>query len=582
MSRPQRSGSGRAPRGGAGRTAAGRRVRTLPAAVGRPPSALAVALGVICLVIALAPAGSNYFWAVNGLRSLPWPAALGLALASAMAAVAAVAGRGGRVRAALTGLAIAIVVAFPLRERIHFLGDTQLRLRSMTAFGAGSVLSSFGEWSSRLHANPLDIAVNLMVPEAADRAGWPLRDGVSAVCVALALLYFAGLWRITARLGAAAELRLPIALALALTGVLEAFAGFAESAGLLAVATVWWWAEISAPVSSRRAVLRISAAWLVVLASHRMGVVLLLPQLWRALGPEWEGDDPASRRLLLGVTLGVALVGAAFLVLTPAGRQLGLDVRDLLSTLRTQDFRKAAPSDWINTLVLVAPLALLAPIVVGREGLSRFLRRPFFGLAMTLAVPLLLALVLVFPVGGRGLGAQRDWDANVILGLTLTIAAGALIAGLPAAALRTRLAWTLPVLALLSLGFVAVQANEPAAERRALAVAAQPPGLPDLQRSHAYLYLGQRAMDHGEATTGARYFDRAFELNANPRRALMAADAWMMSGDLAAARRSLERARARGPLEPGLEDAARRIELLIDEASAEKAGGPGDSVSVKR
>jgi hypothetical protein len=578
LSRPRPSNPGSARRARPERVAT-RRAHRAPGALGAPPPGLAVALAVMGLLLLAAPPASNYFWGVNGLRSLPGPEALALLLAAVATALAAFASRGSRVWAALIAVTVAVVVAFPLRESIHFLGDTQLRLRSISAFDAGIVETPFGEWAGRLHANPLDIVVNLMAPVALQRAGWPLRDAISTLCAALALLYFVGLWRITGRLGVATGLRLPIGLALGLTGVLEAFAGYAESAGLLAVTTAWWWAEALTPLSGARQALRLTLAWLVVGLSHRLGVVLLLPMLWRALGPGWEGDRPGPRRLLLGITLALATLGAAALGLTTVGQLSLTDLHEMVGTLRSFGFRYVAPTDWINTLALLAPWALILPFFAGREALSACHRRPVFGLGMSVAIPLLFALVLLLPVGASGLGAQRDWDLNVILSITLTVTAGALAAALPTAALRVRLAWTLPVLALVSLGFVAVQASEPAAERRALAVASQPPRMPGSQVSHAFMFLGQRAMDHGQARMGAQYFDRAFDLNRNPRRALLAAEAWAASGDFAAARRALQRARAGGALGPELERAARRIEDMLAKIASEPTGGVEDSTA---
>jgi len=530
-----------------------------------PPPGLRLILGAIALVLVAAPPASNYFWAVNALRSLP--AAWGVALLAASAgaglmALAPAAPGARRVVAALIAGLVAIGVAFPLRESIHFLGDTQLRLRSLTAFVEGAVTSPFTEWVGRLHANPLDLAVNLLLPMELMRTGLPLRDGISAVSAALALLYFFGLWRMARRLGAPADLRVPLALAMGLSGTLEAFAGYAESAGLLAALTVWWCAEAFSPQNRPASAVRLALAWVAVLLAHRLGAVLLLPMLWRAIGPAWAEDRPESRRQLLHLTLATVAIGAIVLLATPAGRQIGADLNEMLVTLRVRGFRSVAPTDLANTLMLVAPLALIAPFIAGRAAAAAFVRRPEFALAMTLAVPLFLAMVFLFPVGGSGLGAQRDWDSNVILGLALTAAAAALLARLPAAAVRARLAWALPVLALASLGFVAVQVPEPVAERRAVAVAGNPPALPESQASHAILYLGQRAMDHGRFAEGARYYERAFELNPNPRRALLAAEAWAASGDPVAARRALERARARG-FDPGLAEAARQIEALL-------------------
>ena len=274
-----------------------------------------------------------------------------------------------------------------------------------------------------------------MAPIAAFRAGWALRDGVSAVSVALALIYFAALWRVAARLGAPAESRFPLALALGLTGVLEVFAGYAEVAGLLATTTIWWWAEVLKPLSGPRQAFRLLAVSAAVVLSHPMGVVLVLPLTWRALGPAWQGDRPAGRRTL-------AITVAVILALTPSGQRGGMAARILFSRLCTLGVRDLAPLDWLNTLVLLAPFGFLAPLVAGRTALAGWSRHPVFALAMTVAVPLLFAMISLFPLNDRGLGAQRDWDLNVMLGVTMTVAAGALVARLPPADLRARLAWT--------------------------------------------------------------------------------------------------------------------------------------------
>jgi hypothetical protein len=509
------------------------------------------------------------------VRSISWAGAFALlAVSAAMAALASVRRRGALWMAGIA-VVLAIIIAFPLRESIHFLGDTQLRLRSMLGFGEGIVVTPFEEWASRLHASPLDIAIDLMIPVSVMRAGWPLRDGVSVASVLLALGYFASLWRIGIRIGAPADVRVPLVLTLGLTGSLVGFAGYAESAGLVLASAAWWWSEALTPLTGPARAARLAAAWVAVLMAHRLGAVLLLPMLWRSLGPRWEGDLPAARRILLVMVAVVVAAGSLALFATPAGIRVRADANEMLLTLRRMDFVGAAPSDWLNTLALVAPLAWIVLFAVGKQELAAFTRRPEFGLALSLAIPLLLALLFVFPAGGSGLGAQRDWDSSAMLGLTLTMMAGSLLVRLPSGPLRTRLAWMIPVLALGSLGFIAVQANEPAAERRALAFVSQPPRLPDPQLSHAHLFLAHRAMDHGLFDAGARHFELAFDLNPSPRRALLAAEAWAAAGDFEAARRALDRARGRGPLDADLSEVARRIEAMLGADPAERRGREG-------
>jgi len=209
----------------------------------------------------------------------------------------------------------------------------------------------------------------------------------------------------------------------------------------------------------------------------------------------------------------------------------------------------------------VAPLALIDVPLAGVAAGSAFLRQPIARLAALTAAPLLIGLVWLFPLGASGLGAHRDWDANILLGLALTAAGAQVLARAHGARLRAVLPWTIVLLALSAGSWIAVNANEETSVHRALAVANRT-SLPDAQRSHAYLFLGQRAMDVGDAQAAGAFYDRAFELNPNPRRALLAAEAWTVAGDPSSARRSLERARAR-ELNPSLVTAANSLEGAI-------------------
>src|SRR5262249_3502007 len=153
-----------------------------------------------------------------------------------------------------------------------------------------------------------------------------------------------------------------------------------------------------------------------------------------------------------------------------------------------------------------------------------------------------------------------DWDLNAVLGWTLTLWSCALLVRLPASRLRGALAFALPVLTLLSFSWVAVNANEKASVDRALVLASQPPMLSPAHRSHLLPFLGQRAMDYGNPTLAARYYEESFNLNPNPRQALLAAETWGLAGDMASARRMLDRVRERGGLEPMLQSAYRGLD----------------------
>jgi hypothetical protein len=427
--------------------------------------------------------------------------------------------------------------------------------------------ATFASLTARLHAAPLDVAVNVMLPLLLESVGIPVLRAVSSVSAALALLYFAGVWRATGLLRVGGESRLALAWALALTGTLQAFAGYAESGGLIAVTTIWWAAEMLAPLDRPRQALRLSLALLAALLSHRLALVLLVPHLWRLSGATVPGDRAPLRsraRMLAAAALTVAI---AVSIGSGVASRLPGDARDLLDTLRAGGWRGAAPSDVANTLALVAPLAILAPLLCGRAALGGFLRQPVAQWTALAAAPLLAALVWLFPLGQEGLGALRDWDANIMLGTVLGIGAGAWLALLPAPKLRTVLAAATPVVAVGALGWVAMNANPEIATRRAIALATEPSSLNAPQRSAVFAWLGQRAMDQRRPEVAAPRYEQAFALNPNPRLSVLAAEAWLMSGDAANARRALAAARARS-LTPEL---ARDVEQL--EMGAARAAG---------
>jgi hypothetical protein len=191
----------------------------------------------------------------------------------------------------------------------------------------------------------------------------------------------------------------------------------------------------------------------------------------------------------------------------------------------------------------------------------------------------LLPLMWMVPANAHGLGAHRDWDLAALGGLTLTLAAAVLLAQLPAARLRGALLCVLPLLALQAGGWLLVNASEGATLRRARALVERPPGLAESHLSSLHGYLGQRAMDLGAPHVGAPELERSFALNRNPRRALLAAEAWALAGDLPRARSALARGRAAGSLSPTLAESARRLERLFAQMAVDsaRAASPADT-----
>src|SRR6185295_910147 len=123
--------------------------------------------------------------------------------------------------------------------------------------------------------------------------------------------------------------------------------------------------------------------------------------------------------------------------------------------------------------------------------------------------------------------------------------------------------------------WVAVNADAMAATRRARSLLRTPGALTVPQRAHLYAYFGQRGMDERHPERAAPEYEAAYDLGGNPRRALLAAEAYLMAGDAAGGRRMMARARAGAPLTPELE----RAFAELTEIAERLAPAPVDSAA---
>jgi hypothetical protein len=123
-----------------------------PAAIALPGAGALIWCAAFALLMLLAPPQSNWVWAVNGFRSLPGPWSFLLLITAAASALLVLLTTRERWRWGAFSVAVAILAAFLLRERLHFLGDSDLRFRAISAVGEGAVSHGIGEWSQRLHA----------------------------------------------------------------------------------------------------------------------------------------------------------------------------------------------------------------------------------------------------------------------------------------------------------------------------------------------------------------------------------------------------------------------------------------------
>lgn len=512
------------------------------------------------LVLVLAPPESNHAWAVNGLRSaLPLAALAALALLAAALALLELRPR----FETWVCAALALALAFPFRERAHLLGDTGLRQRLLeTLAHPGATILSTGALARTLHSQPLDALGTVAFPAALARAGVPVGLAVAIVGVVCFALLHAGVRR---ALGGAAPLAPALAAAVWLTGLLQVFAGYADGWPLTLAIAAWWWWALDRPHAAPRDALLAAALWLALVLAHRLGWVMLAPMAWRALAGARPGDGPRARAWLAGGTLAAAAVALA-LGIAIGGTALPQDLADLRATLAGPGGPRLVPAwDLANLLALLMPFALLAPFLAGREARSAFVRSPSAGLFAAALVPL-LPMLLLFPVAPHGLGAHRDWDLAVLPALFAGLAGARLLAlaGEPAA--RRALLLVLPLLAVQAGGWLAVNADPAAGERRALALVNAPGALRGEQASGALVFLGYRAAGLGDFGASAGYFERSARELPNPRHELFAAQAWLAAGEPAKARAAFRRALAYEPLPPDVRLTAETVRAMLGAA----------------
>lgn len=535
----------------------------------RPGAPALVLLAAWLALFLLAPAAHNAFWAVNGLRSVTPTVALLLAFAAAGAAVLAWRAPREPWAPAVAALAIATVVAFPLREVLHLLGDTATRQGAMINFVRGTYAQPLSAWARQIHAQPVDLAMNLLLPVRLLQSTNSIATTVSIVSWLLAVPALACAWAIARRLDAGRDATWGLWLALVAWGGLQAYAGYAESAGLTLLTALAWWLAMLRPVATPRDAALLAGAWLLAAFSHRTALLLLAPSAWRLLGPPLPGDATPARRQALGlVALSAALVVLAGL--RAGGGQLAADARELLQWPAPDTWR-SLPTDLVNLALLSAPLAIAAPVLAGAEARRAFVRDPRAAWLLITAV-LYVPLAFPLPVAGSGLGVHRDWDLSIVLGLTLTLAGAVLLSHLPAARLRGALIAALPVLVIGAGGWVAVNADLHASLRRIEALATGQPELGAVQRSSVYLFYGNRAMDQGDAPLAARLLKASWDLVPSPGRGTHTIIAWMYAGQPDSARRMVARMRARGGLDDRNRAALDTLEMQI--RMLEGANGP--------
>lgn len=547
---PQSGGDGKSPRG---------RHRRFDAEF---PAGAIVALLITIAAVVLSPSRSNFFWATSGLHgtSAPtWGALVLGALALAGWALGAP-----LPYATITMLGLLVLVG-PWREAGHLLGDTFVRQRALELARQGGAVASFAEFGRLMHAQPLDDVLGVWGPALLARRGVSPTVTLSVVGATLALAWFTIAHLTVRRLLPSAPSALAVALVMG--GALEVFAGYAESGSVILVFGGLWWWSLTATMHSRRRALLAVVAWLAFAAAHRVALVALVPQLLRAYSIRLEGDDDRARRWLGFGTLGALFAGA----LASGEAVRGVLAQDFGELFATAS-RFTPLHDVVNLTVVVMPLALLAPLVLGAAPLRAELASPSGRLHLAAWLPL-LPLVLVFPMAPHGLGPHRDWELAILPGwIATTFMAGAL-ARMKPVRLRGALALLLPAQLLLAAAWIAPNADPGSTRLRAITLVNAAGGVRGEARAHACTYLGYRSADAGDDRASAKWFDQSYAAFANPRTALLASESWLRAGDLDAAGRSLARARSGGPLPAELERVEHQLRRAIELESTAGLGG---------
>lgn len=502
-------------------------------------------------VLVAAPPGHPALWGIDGFRSVTPATRLGIVLFALAAAAAPRVLRATWARFTATA-ALAVALAWPMREAIHWLGDTGFRLRAIASPQQPG--ARWDDFRRVLHAAPLDALIGYSLPQAlVHNLHVGPQDAVSIVCTVLAVLALAGAWRLVRSLGwdgreAAAGAFLLMA------GTLGTFAGYAESAAPFVTGIVWWLPDVLIPPRHAGHVVRVLAGWVLLTQMHRMGLLLApLVLLW-AMAPREDAGAPGVPAVLGGaaVALGLALVANVAFGL---GRLEG-DLHDWVAG----GLRLVGARDTLELLAVTCPLAFVAPALFARAP-DRSAART--AIAVLAAAAALLAVALVQPLAPSGLGPQRDWDLAVAGGLLLATAILVLARGARDGARGWPLPAVVAVVALQAASWVAVDASASASVDRAVTLAYAPAALPAAQRSHVFMFLGDRAMALGEPATAGSFYEAAWTLLRSPRRAIAAARAWADAGDPPRARAMLRAARSTG-LTPDLADAADQISAAID------------------
>lgn len=441
-----------------------------------------------------------------------------------------------------TGLAIAVAVALVtivalLPDDLRFVGDAQLRFGNLTVDESPAKMFP--------QATPLDIALHFHLPRLlGDRLG----VGRAAIPHALGALWAIALAALsvwTARiLGARGPVALAACAVIAFGGTLALSTGYLKAFVELSLLTGAAGAAAIRIAREGRGMLALGLAVGGALLFHRSALALLplLLVAWTlALGPRRAQVPWRRAATWLGIV--APLVALAVTLPRALATVRGFDVAHHLdpaaSGRPTASLAAAlAPHhliDVANLLVLLVPLALLAPVLIA--GWKRERRMEALMLA-ALLLPWLALTLLIRPQQG----VYRDWDVFAPAGMALAmVLAWQLAAVLPHARAGLGLAVVLGTAAP-AIQWVALQHDVPRALARIESRLGRTPWVDDTERAVTLDFVGMRYLGLSRTEDADRAFMHAVEAAPNPRLIVQWGVAALTRGDFVQARNIFQRA----------------------------------------
>ncbi len=525
--------------------------------------AITITLAVLVtarVVLALIPSMAG--WGLNVARFLPlwaaWPltlvAALALVPALARRAAPALEGLGDRLArggafpiAVATFMAAALVMLLP--DRVWYVGDFLLRQGAIEErIGAGNVFPQ---------ALPLDRILHNVIP-----TWWSKGLGMDANASGriLGALDAAALMAASIAFARALEVSGAVAVATVATvffgGYLAVFTGYSKAVVELCAVTAAVGAGAVRVVRTGTGMLPFGAALTIAFLLHRSALgllpaALLTWVLW------WRHPASAATRRAPETITGFVLPLAALALTIPRAWRTFRDV-DLAVHLAPAEVREGGgvlasafsglrPLDLVNILLMLAPLALVIPVLL-------FVRRPGAGRTreivalFVLAIPLVAVIPFVHPVQGM----FRDWDNFVAGGVAISLIAAWLI-GESLREERGRAVAAVGVTACTAMFTLQWMIHHADVERgltRMQAFLTEPPARTEAERVTVLDYIGIRNLRLERYTAAATAFRRAADQVPNPRFFIQWGLAATEAKDYADAREAYVRMIARTPDDP--------------------------------